>query len=499
MGFSTALSGLNAASSALAVLGNNIANSQTMGFKESRAEFADVYANSVGSPAKTAIGAGVNVGTVAQQFTQGNIESTSNSLDLAISGQGFFSMATPNLVDPNNLTKPLEATAFTRNGAFNVNNAGDVVDANGNYLLAFAPVGTTVAEGFNVGVKAPVQVKTEQGAPTATKNITMAVNVNGGAAPVIIPLSFTSANAPFIPDPKTYNSTTSITTYDSLGNPHIVSTYFAKIPNNANDPLTQNAWKVYTFIDGRGINPGQQEDTTTQPITQASGATLLAAGVVPDGITMTFDSSGKLLSGANGTASPITTDGSTPLNTGMPGSTKVDFGFDQATFNQLLDTTDATGATISSSKLVDAQTISIDLGSSTQFSTPFSVNNLKQDGLPVGNLTGVDVDATGVIFAKYSNGASKPLGQVAMARFSDNQSLAKVGGTTWTATSDSGAPIYGAAGDNNFGSIKSSALEDSNVDLSASLVKLIVAQQAYQANSQTITTQKTIMDTILRL
>ncbi len=492
MSFSTALSGLNAASSSLSVMGNNIANSQTMGFKESRAQFGDVYANSLGSPLNTAIGAGVNVATVAQQFTQGNIETTGNSLDLALSGQGFFSMATPNLVDPTNLTKPLEATAFTRSGAFSVNNAGDVVDANGNYLLAFKPVGTTVAEGFNVGVKTPVQIKTDQGAPTATKNVTMDVNVNGSAPQVITPLAFTSTNPPFIPDPTTYNSTTSITTYDSLGNPHIVSTYFSKT-------ATPNEWKAYTFIDGHGVNPGQQEDTTTNPITPASSATILDPGLVPDGITMTFDASGALLSGANGTASPITDSTGAPLNPNMPTSTKVDFGFDAATFNTLLNTTDATGAVVPSNKQVAAQTISIDFASSTQFATPFTVNNLKQDGLPVGNLTGVDVDATGVIFAKYSNGASDPIGQVALARFSDSQSLSKVGGTTWQATSDSGAPIYGAAGDNNFGSIKSSALEDSNVDLSSELVKLIVAQQAYQANSQTITTQKTMMDTILRI
>lgn len=114
-------------------------------------------------------------------------------------------------------------------------------------------------------------------------------------------------------------------------------------------------------------------------------------------------------------------------------------------------------------------------------------------------MTGVDVDKHGVVFAKYSNGYSKPLGQVALARFPSNQDLAKVGATTWLATSDSGNPIYGAGGDNNFGTIQSSAIENSNVDLSAQLVKLIVAQQAYQANSQTITTEKSLVDTILRI
>jgi flagellar hook protein FlgE len=113
-------------------------------------------------------------------------------------------------------------------------------------------------------------------------------------------------------------------------------------------------------------------------------------------------------------------------------------------------------------------------------------------------LTGIDVDGTGVVFARYSNGGSKALGQVALARFQNNQALAKLGDTMWATTSNSGQPIYGAAGDNNFGAIQSSALEGSNVDLSSQLVKLIIAQQAYQANSQTITTEKTLIETILR-
>ncbi len=483
MGFSTALSGLQAASTSLSVTGNNIANSQTTGFKESRAQFGDVYVSSLGAVSPTAVGTGVRVSSVAQQFKQGTIEPTGNALDLAISGDGFFALG--DLVNPISLDKPIEATSFTRNGAFHLNNQGNVVDDNGRYLLAFKPVGTTVAEGFNVGVKTPVQIKTDQGSPTATKNVNMNVNLNGAASNVTIPLSFTSQNAPFIPDPKTYNHTTSITSYDSLGNPHIVSTYFAKT-------AVPNEWKVYTFIDGRGVNPGQQQDTTVSPIVPASGSTVLDAGVVPDAITVTFDAKGALLTGMNGAASGVI--GGTG---GQAATTKVDFG--AIDVNALMVTTAADGTVIPSTKNVSPLDLSINFAGTTQFSTPFTVNDLKQDGLPVGNLTGVDVDKQGVIYAKYSNGYAKPIGQVALARFPDNQALSKSGASTWTATSDSGAPIYGAGGDNNFGTVQSSSIENSNVDLSSELVKLIVAQQAYQANSQTITSQKTIVDTILRV
>jgi len=227
MGFSTALSGLKAAQTTLSVTGNNIANSQTAGFKESRAQFGDVYTSSLGSAGKTAVGSGVRVSAVAQQFKQGNIEATGNALDLAISGDGFFALG--DLVDPIIPDKPLEATSFTRNGAFHINNKGNVVDDNGRYLLAFKPTGTTVAEGFDVGVKLPLRVNTDQGAPTATSAVDMQLNLNGGANVATTPFSFTTpGKAPYIPDPKTYTHTTSITTYDAQGNAHIVSTYFAK-------------------------------------------------------------------------------------------------------------------------------------------------------------------------------------------------------------------------------------------------------------------------------
>lgn len=497
MGFQTALSGLKGASTTLSVTGNNIANSQSAGFKESRAQFGDVYASSMGSNGKTAVGTGVRVTNVAQQFRQGTIEATGNSLDLAMAGEGFFAMA--DSVDPLNPTKPLEATSYTRNGAFHVDNKGNVVDDNGRYLLAFEPVrpsGSTTVTGFNVGVKLPIKIDTDQGAPTPTRNVTMKLNLNGSAPKVIIPLAYAAPGSTAV-DPKTYNHTTSITTYDSLGNSHIVSSYFSKTD-------IQNQWAVYSFIDGRPVtNIGTPEDATTTPITYAAGATIGDAkiGEIPQAVYVTFDPKGGLLSGAGGTASPLSTtpDGATPINPNIPISTKIDFGFDAAVFNSLMDTTDNTGAVIPSIHQVAAQTISIDFGGSTQFASPFTVNDLTQDGMAVGNLTGIDVDTKGIVSAKYSNGFAKPLGQVALARFANNQDLAKVGGTTWLSTADSGNPIYGAGGDNNFGVVRSSSLENSNVDLSEQLVKLIVAQQAYQANSQTVSTEKSLLDTILRI
>ena len=186
MGFATALSGLKAASTSLQVTGNNIANSQTTGFKESRAEFADVYASSIGGVSKTQPGAGVRVTEVAQQFNQGNIESTQNSLDLAVSGNGFFVMADkvnlPDPANPNAAVDPSVPNAYTRNGAFQLDSSGNVVNSEGKYLLAFAPNGTNAAAGFSVGVFRPLTIDTAQGLPNATQNIGMKLNINGAAS-----------------------------------------------------------------------------------------------------------------------------------------------------------------------------------------------------------------------------------------------------------------------------------------------------------------------------
>jgi flagellar hook protein FlgE len=496
MGFATALSGLKAASTSLSVTGNNISNSQTVGFKESRAQFGDVYASSMGASGKTAVGSGVRVSNVAQQFRQGTIEATGNALDLAISGEGFFSMA--DAIDPIAPTRPLEATAFTRNGAFHVNADGHVIDDNGRYLLAFEPVkpdGTTVTA-FNPGVKLPVKIDTDQGAPTATKNVTMKLNLNGNAPKVTLPLAYMTGTN--IVDPKTYSHTTSITTYDSLGGPHIVTSYFSKTDQ-------PNQWIAYSFIDGRPITAtGTQADPTAVPIVAATGATIgdALAGELPAAVYVTFDGKGEMLMSDGTTPPALTTDGTAPLNASalLVNTRKLDFGFDVTEFNKLLTKEDpANSGTFLQINQAGAQTITLDFTGTTQFASPFAVNDLRQDGMAVGSLTGLDVDTKGIIYAKYSNGSAKQLGQVALARFANNQDLAKVAGTTWLETADSGNAIYGAGGDNNFGVIRSSSLENSNVDLSEQLVKLIVQQQAYQGNSQTISTEKSLLDTILRI
>ncbi|MCF7970892.1 MAG: flagellar hook-basal body complex protein, partial [Methylococcaceae bacterium] len=212
MGFSTALSGLNASSKDLQVTGNNIANANTTGFKESRVEFADVYAVSVNGVAATQAGAGVRVASVAQQFNQGNLNFTDNNLDLAISGQGFFSLAN----DP----AAASPTLYSRSGEFKVDKDGYVVNNQGSHLMSYKANGTTIGEGFSVGVFQPLKISSAQGAPASTTKILTSANLN---AEQIQPAGFTGVDPT---NPKTYNHTSSVTMYDSQGNSHIASTYF---------------------------------------------------------------------------------------------------------------------------------------------------------------------------------------------------------------------------------------------------------------------------------
>ncbi len=248
MPFRTALSGINAASAQLQVIGNNVANANTTGFKLSRTEFADVFAQSnVGSSAD-AIGAGVRVSNVTQQFTQGNIDFTDNGLDVAINGNGFFQLSDAGT----------GATVYSRDGAFSVDADGFIVNSRGDQLLARGSDGTGGITA-NVG---GIQVTTSSQTPTPTSRIELGLNLDASAAvPAVTPFDPTN--------PSTFNSTTSLTLFDSQGSSHLATTYYVKTGDNA--------WQTHLFIGGNRV-------TETAPATGA----------------ITFNNNGTVATPANG-------------------------------------------------------------------------------------------------------------------------------------------------------------------------------------------------------
>ncbi|MCP4992841.1 MAG: flagellar hook-basal body complex protein, partial [Gammaproteobacteria bacterium] len=221
MPFRIALSGLDAASTDLQVTGHNIANAATNGFKESRAEFADLYASSIQDVSTSSAGNGVRVTRVAQQFSQGSIDFTSNSLDLAINGEGFYVMEDAS-----------GDTSYSRAGAFNVDRDGYVIDHADNRLQVFASDGVG---GFSTGSTGDLQLPLVSGTPNATTAVTASLNLDPTTAAIAAATTFDPTN------PSTYDNATSTTVYDSLGVAHTMTMYYR-------ESTTDNSWLMWSQV-----------------------------------------------------------------------------------------------------------------------------------------------------------------------------------------------------------------------------------------------------------
>jgi flagellar hook protein FlgE len=405
MPFNIALSGLNAASSDLEVTANNIANTGTTGFKGSRAQFAELFNAAGPNLSATQIGSGVRLTNVAQQFTAGSVETTNNSLDFAISGEGFFTL------------RDGKGYSYTRAGAFQKDQNGFVTNANGQRLQVFPALSNGT---FDSSTLTDLQLLGSQNAAKATGSVQMALN---------LPSNAVAPATPFDPvnDPSSYNQSTPFTAYDSLGATHNGTVYFVK-------DAAANVWNANLYIDGASTGASQP---------------------------LTFNSSGALVAPANG---------------------KLAF------------------PAVSVSPGANPMQLTLDMSKATQFGNTYAASAINPDGYPTGILSSIDVSNEGVVQAKYSNGQTTSLGQLAMAQFSNEQGLRQLDNTNWAASYDSGTPIMGAAGNGTFGSVQAGALEASNTaDLTAQLVNMIKAQRNYQANAQVISTDNQLTQTIINI
>lgn len=286
MSFRISLSGMNAATADLNVTSNNIANSNTTGFKQSRAEFGDVYPTSAYGLSKNTIGAGVRLQQVAQQFNQGTVENTGRALDLAINGKGFFTLSAGG------------SMVYTRAGNFGTDKDGFVVNPAGQRLQVYPP--SASGTGFDTGTLRDLQLATGDAAPKATSTTSILTNLPGNASE--------PATAAFDPlDPTSYNYTTSMTVYDSLGTAHSQSMYFVKTAN-------PNEWTLHTTIDGTEVGTGTtlQYSSTGQLASPSPGMITLpsytpATGGAPMDITLDM---GKSTQFGNGfSVAALTQDG----------------------------------------------------------------------------------------------------------------------------------------------------------------------------------------------
>ena len=525
MGFQQGLSGLNAASKSLDTIGNNVANSNTVGFKASQTQFADVYASSLTGAGTSQIGIGVKVSQVSQQFTQGNITGSNNPLDIAINGNGFFRMSDNGTI------------IYARNGQFQFDKNGYIVNANGSRLTGYIANSAGV---LSTGAPAEININTADLPPVQTTGVKAILNLNSTQS---VP-----STSPFnMSDPTSYNNGTSVSVYDSLGNSHVLQTFYVK--------TGANSWDVYGATDGVQIGY-----TAAAPVTNAAGTVVapgaptsftaiaantfsingvsigaIAAGTdaITQGANVATAINASLITGVTAAADPLTgvvtitntvpavismngTAGTIATATANLSALLAQTGFDAtqvgtqasaATIGTLnfnssgaLTTTAPLNATVAvTTGAVTPFSVPIDYAGTTQFGSPFSVNTLTQDGYASGRLTAFDISSDGIISGRYTNGQSNTLGQVVLASFTNPNGLQPLGNNVWAETSSSGVALVGGPNTGSLGVLQASAVEDSNVDLTAELVNMITAQRYYQANAQTIKAQDEILQTLVNL
>jgi flagellar hook protein FlgE len=448
MGFQHGLSGLNAASTNLDVIGNNIANANTVGFKPSRAEFSETYAAALSGAGVNRVGIGTNVAAVAQQFTQGDITPTKNPLDLALRGQGFFQVT-----DGRN---PIQ---YSRDGQFKVDREGYLVNNSSLKLLGYPVDGAGVVQ---PGVSSPLQIPTGGISPKATTDIKLEFNLDSRAK-TTSPLATTGI---VLKDPTTYNNAIPMSVFDAKGQAVALTLYVQKGEPVA-DPTTglinNNVWHVYATANGKPL-----------AVDSAGNAIPLDADNNPQTpwTTLIFPASG----GAPTQPSSVTNPPNGRLNMTVP------------------DTVNSVGA-----PTLEIPNISLNLLSARETGSNFDTTSVEQDGYAPGKYTGVKFEENGIVTVSYSNDQTRPAGQIELANFRSLQNLQPLGGNSWARTFSSGEPVLGVPGQGNFGPLASASIEESKTDVTSELVNMITAQRVYQANAQTIRTQDQLLQTITNL
>lgn len=392
------VSGLLSSGEAISVIGNNLANVSTTGFKEGRTLFANLLSSTINNGQ---IGDGSQVQGVQNIFSQGTLETTGSSTDLAIQGNGLFVLQAPNSTQQY----------YSRAGAFAFNNNNILTDPSGNQVLGYGM--SDMIKGTSNGVLGTIDLANfSTMAPKATATLSVAANLDSSSSVPAATWDPTLAN--FNPTTAS-NFSTSATVYDAQGNAKSLTLYFAN--------TGANTWNLYTY----------------------DGTTYTAAGA---GTALTF----------SGTTGALT---------------------------------NPSPATISTNGLT------VDLTGTTQFASASAVSSQSQDGYAAGTETGVSIDSQGMVNVQYSNSQIQKVAQVALATFASPTSLNSVGGNLYSATTASGAAVINNTSNLSSNTIASNSLEQSNVDLGDQLTQLITVQQAYEANSKTITTADEMMQSVL--
>jgi len=439
MAFEQGLSGLNTAAKNLEIIGNNVSNSNTVGFKTASAAFSDVFARSLSDKSSLYIGRGTNLDAVTQNFSQGAITATNNPLDMAINGKGFFKLKTST-----------GESLYSRNGQFSVNGDGFIQNVSGQKLMGYP---YDLATGTVSGVEGPIQFPQQAIAPKPTSEVAMQFNLDSREAKILPSKVFDPA------DLSTFNHTLASTVYDQLGVDHSLAVYFQKTESTpdleAAVPGATTFYNVYATLDGQVLTPGNA--ALTNPPTPVKVIGFTADGVFP-----------SYPEGQDPAFEPKLTFDLTDFEVGTQGAT---FG----------------------------SSIAMSFAKSTQYGSNFGVNNVKQDGYESAALSSFSITTDGILKGRYNNGQTQELAQVSLVTFRNPDGLRPAGSNAYIKTASAGTEFLARDDETAQSSITSGALEGANLDLTNELVAIITAQRVYQANAQTVKAQDSILQTLVNL
>jgi flagellar hook protein FlgE len=548
VGLSTSMwsgvSGLLANSTKMSTIGDNLANVNTYGFKGSRIDFVDLMSATIGTAAGTGeVGRGVRVGSVVTDYSQGGLETTSSSTDMAISGNGFFMLKQKSQVASNGrvLNTGNQTTYYSRAGDFSFDSDGYLVSTTGlavqgwqvdqDKIDSASASGTTLSQTPITGEISDIKLDSFSSPAKATTNVTVITNLDSDSTSAT---GRSASNANYFyamseswdgsQDPAmastAYTYQTTIKTYDENGSPHTLTVYYDKVSNSGGKEYWEYAVTCNPSEDGRITASGG-----TFANTKEGG--LLMVG------TMTFDSSGSLENESaytlkSGTASNTSvfnaaawtaadvsssgyptftanfksvsnasfTDQSSAINITMNLGLRNKSGFTvPATGNSLADVTSSADTLV----YFNPATLKVNSSCTTNYATSSSTVFSSQNGYTAGLLTSMSVDSDGVLTGTFSNGQTQQLWVVALANFTDTQGLSSVGDNLYKSTLESGQGTTNRPNSGSVGSISGETLETSNVDMASEMVSMIITQRGFEANSKTITTVDSMLSEIIQL
>lgn len=437
--FFTAISGISATGRALGEIGNNIANAETTGYKARRVSFGDLFGATIGGGGtSTGVteGRGVTVLGVDAIFSQGSLESTSSSLDLAVDGDGFFQV------------QDSSGNAFyTRDGQFSVDSTGNIVNGKGFLLQGFS----ADSSGNILGTTGSLVLSTTQEAATVTSTVNVGANLDASSTATTFSVADPTGTSQF---------STGITVYDSLGTGHDLTVYFTK--------TASNAWQYSVVAPSTSVTVDASGLSGTNALIFTGSLTFTTSGALDTETSILYYDASS------------TTSGGIDFTGGAAADQAITFDFGTSI------TTDSGGSTAG-------------LDGTTQFGSTSTLLTLSQNGNTSGTLSGTSISDTGIIVGRFSNGTTRNLGQVALSRFTNPDGLDAVGNNLFIETADSGSPLEGGPGSGAFGNVISNTLESSNVDLGDELVNMITMQRTFQANSRIITTTNDLLGELVNL